>query len=274
MVIMSSNYVREENQCHFNDEFINNDKGIIYCWIYEGDKSKPFIGSIEYCTKDNLRCVDWNTNNTIILTPSDIVTSSTFTILSKCFSSRTIENYEYSRLVNTNTVYKFNCCNKITKDSLHNDDMIKITYKHHNRTAEYTTRINFICSDYIDIDIPNNNREAWLEEWHGVVTKYVSGAYDEFQAYSIFPKNVAENDVTIELIKPMSSPEIKPVTNARFDFPTAMKYLISGQQIRHTTWSKDKYLFFDVIHQVVLDEDSKFVNIMKYANLDNWEIKE
>ena len=271
---MINNYIREENQLQFNDEFINNDKGIIYCWIYENNKSKPFIGIIEYCTKDNLRCTDWNTNNTIILTPSDVVISSTFTILSKNFSSRTIENHEYSRLINTNTNYKFNCSNKITKDSLHEGDMIKITYKHHNRTAEYITRINFICSDYIDIDIPNNNREAWLEEWHGVVTTYMSGVYDEFQAYTIFPKNVAEHDVTIEIIDDDISSEIKPVTNVRFDFPTAVKYLIAGQQIRHVTWSKDKYLFFDAIHQVVFNEDSKFVNIMKYANLDNWEIKE
>ena len=271
---MISNYIREENQLQFNDEFINNDKGIIYCWIYENNVQIPFVGYIQGCTKDKLLCAWYESGNTKILKTSDIVVSSKFTILSRQFPSRTIENHEYSRLINTNTNYKFNCSNKITKDSLHEGDMIKITYKHHNRTAEYITRINFICDYYINIDIPNNNKESWLEEWHGVVTKCVSGAYDEFQAYTIFPKNVAEHDVTIEIVDDDISSEIKPVTNARFDFPTAIKYLIAGQQIRHITWSKDKYLFFDVIHQVVFNEDSKFVNIMKYANLDNWEIKE
>ena len=272
---MSKNYIREEYKLQFNTELINSDKdkSILFCYICENNSEIPFVGYIQSCTEYGLTCAMWD-GNIKILKPSNISCPSHFTLLSKQFPSKVIECYEYSQLVRTNTNYKFNCNDEIKENNLHARDMIKIIYKYNNYTLEYTTRINFICDDYIDIDIPYSNREAWLEDWFGVVTKYTSGAYDEFYAYHIYPEDVIKRDVTIEVIEPTPSCEIKPVTNARFDFPTAIKYLIAGQQIRHVTWSKDKYLFFDASHQVVFNEDDEFVNIMKYANLDNWEIKE
>ena len=272
---MSSNYIREENQLQFNTELINSDddKNILFCYICENNSEIPFIGYIQSCTEYGLTCAMWD-GNIKILKPSNIFCPSHFTLLSKQFPSKVIECYEYGQLVRTDTNYKFNCNDEIRENNLHNKDIIKITYKYHKYTLEYTTKINFICDDYMDIDVPYNNREAWLEDWFGVVTKYISGAYDEFYAYHIYPEDVIKRDVTIEVIDDDISSEIKPVTNVRFDFPTAVKYLIAGQPIRHVTWSKDKYLFFDALHQVVFNEDSKFVNIMKYANLDNWEIRE
>jgi len=31
---MSNNYIKEEYEYYFNLDYINNNKGIIYCWIY------------------------------------------------------------------------------------------------------------------------------------------------------------------------------------------------------------------------------------------------
>jgi hypothetical protein len=133
---------------------------------------------------------------------------------------------------------------------------------------------NFICDDYMSIDVPYENREAWLEDWFGVVTKYISGSYNEFYAYHIYPDDVMKRDVIIEVLKPTSYTTTKINTDAGFDFLTAIKYLIDGEKVRHTTWSDSRYLWYNAEHQAVFDETGKYTNIMKYTDLDTWEIKE
>lgn len=272
---MSNNYIREENQLQFNTELINSDedKSILFCYIYENNANIPFLGYIQGYTKDELTCI-LTDGNIKILKPSNIYCPSHFTLMSRQFPSKVIECYEYGQLVRTNTNYKFNCNDEIRENNLHNGDIIKITYKYHPYTLEYTTKINFICDNYISIDVPYENREAWLEDWFGVVTRYISGAYDELYAYHIYPEDVAKRDVTIEVLKPISYTTTKINTDTGFDFLTAIKYLIDGKKVRHTTWSDGRYLWYSAEHQAVFDEVGRFTNIMKYANLDTWEIKE
>lgn len=282
-VTMSNNYIKEEYEYCFKLDYINNNKGIIYCWVYNNNNTLPFLGHINYGTKQELHCVDYITNEPVILKPLDIAISSNFVILPKESSSNVINGCVKEKLLTAHTVYKFNCEDEYNTNVLHKDDVIRITYNKSQSgivgyALQHITKIKSICENYLTINIPTDNKEAWLEDWYAVVNKRLSTIPDKMYEYYIYPKSVVTRNVKIDVITGNSSDKnnfiIEPVTNTRFDFPTAIKYLINGKNIRNVTWSSTKYLMYDAVSQVVLDETHKFVNIMKYAHLDNWEIKE
>lgn len=283
---MSNNYIKEEYEYYFNLDYINNNKGIIYCWIYNiynNNNTIPFLGYIYYCTKQELHCVDYKTDEPVILKPLDIAISSNFAILPEGSSFTVINGCAKEKLLTGHTVYKFNCKDEPNTNFLHEGDVIRITYNKYrpgvmDYAIQHITKIKSICENYLTIDIPTDNKEAWLEDWYGVVDKRLSVIPDKMYEYYIYPKSVMTRNVNIDVITRNSSNKnnfiIEPVTNTKFDFPTAIKYLINGKNIRNVTWSSNKYLMYDAVSQVVLDETHKFVNIMKYAYLNNWEIRE